>query len=340
MSTAIILDATIRAVRAAQAEHVPPAEAAHAALKELNRFISYPSLEIAEWDPHLEQHRPVHAESFPPALLDALNGEIFTSDLCWPSLHRDSTPKGWADTDAHVARGDSILYQDFVLPSGYREGIYVPLFHQGRYVGMVTGNTDAPRPPGTDEKAALHAVAPILGEYVFRSRTRRTSSSDRGTLLLDPSLNLLSFEPEQSAGAATSVQGALRQSWPDRGRITRFSVWPETDRSPLRVQVEQSRNDAGGYYVTWTRGAVPGGLSRRQTEVVTGIVEGLSNSIIGEKLFASPRTIAKHVENILMKLGVPNRSAVTRLAMTEGIYLLGHPALTREIDVPVPPVSF
>ena len=74
---------------------------------------------------------------------------------------------------------------------------------------------------------------------------------------------------------------------------------------------------------------MPAGLSRRQAEVVTGIVEGCSNTEIGERLFTSPRTISKHVEHILVKLGVPNRSSVTRMAMIDGLYLLGHPAFSR-----------
>lgn len=327
MKTATILDATIKAVRATQAEHIPPDEAAHTAITELNRFVQYPSLEIAEWDPKIGEHRPLHAESFPAGLLDALNGEVFLSDLCWPVLHQDSTPKGWADTDKFVDRNSCRLYQEFVLPSGYREGLYLPLFHQERYVGMVTGNTDAPKLPGPEEKEALHTVAPILGEYVFRTRARRISKSADGALLLNADLNLLSFEPEHSAEIAHMIRSTLLTSWPIRGRVSRFTIWPETIRVPIRVHVEKARNGIGGYYVSWSQAELPAGLSRRQAEVVTGIVEGMSNAEIGERLFTSPRTISKHVENILVKLGVANRSAVTRLAMIEGIYLLDKHAL-------------
>lgn len=327
MKTATILDATIKAVRAMQAEHVPPDEAARAAITELNRFVQYPSLEIAEWDPALGEHRPLHAESFPSGLLEALNGEVFLTDLCWPVLHQDSSPKGWADTDKFVDRSSCRLYQEFVLPSGYREGLYVPLFHQERYVGMVTGNTDAAALPGPEEKEALHTVAPILGEYVFRTRARRTSETADGAVLLDPSLTLLSFEPERSLRIAELIQRTLLLSWPSHGQVSRFALWPEDARSPIRVKVEEARNDRGGYYVSWAQSDFPPGLSRRQAEVVTGIVEGMSNAEIGERLFTSPRTVSKHVENILVKLGVANRSAVTRLAMIEGIYLLDNHAL-------------
>lgn len=90
---------------------------------------------------------------------------------------------------------------------------------------------------------------------------------------------------------------------------------------------EEARSDRGGYYVSWVESALPAALSKRQAEVVTGIVEGMSNTEIGERLFTSPRTVSKHVENILVKLGLPNRSAVTRQAIIEGIYLLDNPSL-------------
>ncbi|MBB1058532.1 response regulator transcription factor [Dietzia cercidiphylli] len=328
MKTATILDATVKAIRVTQADVVPVSTAAHEALTELNRFVGYPSLEIAEWDPTEGVHQPLHSERFPRKLLDALNGQVFLDDLCWPALHRDTRPKGWQDTDAFIDRGDSSLYQEFILPLGYREGIYLPLFHNERYVGMVTGNTDAALPPGEAEKAALTAVAPALGEFLFRTRERRARKEADGAFLLDADLHLASFEPEHSQVTAELIRTVLLRTWPTRGQVSRFAIWPDASGTPLRVRVERARRGAGGFYVSWRNGPMPAGLSRRQVEVVTGIVEGLPNTEIGERLFMSPRTVSKHVEHILVKLGVPNRSSVTRLAMIDGLYLLGHPALS------------
>lgn len=328
MKTTTILDATINAIRVTQADAVPALTAAREALTQLNRFVEYPSLELAEWDPAAGLHHPLHSERFPRKLLDALNGQVFIDDLCWPALHRDKRPKGWQDTDAFIDRADSSLYQEFILPLGYREGIYLPLFHGERYVGMVTGNTDANLPPGEEEKAALAAVAPALGEFLFRTRERRARREADGVLLLDADLHLTSFEPENSQETAELIRAVLVRTWPTRGQVTRFAIWPDGADEPVRVRVERARRGAGGYYVSWRKAPVPAGLSRRQVEVVTGIVEGLPNTEIGERLFMSPRTVSKHVEHILVKLGVANRSSVTRLAMIDGLYLLGHPAFT------------
>ncbi|GAB3052089.1 helix-turn-helix transcriptional regulator [Sediminivirga luteola] len=330
MKTKTIFDATVKTVSVLQGDSLPTSYAARAALTELNRFVSYPSLEIAEWDPEKGRHEPLHAESFPPRLLEALNGEVFLEDLCWPVLHQDKRPKGWADTDHAVDRRDSSLYQQFIVPLGYREGIYLPLFHHDRYVGMVTGNTDAPRPPGGEEKEALSALAPVLGEFLYRTRARRTTGDADGGILLDTRLEILSFEPEKSRPITEAICAVIRQTWPARGPVNRFALWPEDARLPLRVRVDRARHTDGGFYVSWRQTPLPSGLSRRQAEVVTGIVEGLNNNDIGARLFTSPRTVSKHIEHILLKLGVANRSAITRQAMIEGIYLLDHRLLGRD----------
>lgn len=55
------------------------------------------------------------------------------------------------------------------------------------------------------------------------------------------------------------------------------------------------------------------GLTRRETEVLHRLAEGSTNAAIGLELKLSPRTVEKHVEHILHKLGVKSRAAATRL---------------------------
>ncbi len=56
--------------------------------------------------------------------------------------------------------------------------------------------------------------------------------------------------------------------------------------------------------------APAGGLTPREQEVVTLLGAGLSNRDISTKLFISPATAARHVANILAKLGFSSRSQV------------------------------
>jgi RNA polymerase sigma factor (sigma-70 family) len=52
-------------------------------------------------------------------------------------------------------------------------------------------------------------------------------------------------------------------------------------------------------------------LSRREREVLRLVVQGLTNGEIGEALGVTEKTIEKHVSNLLQKLELPTRTALT-----------------------------
>jgi two-component system, NarL family, nitrate/nitrite response regulator NarL len=58
-------------------------------------------------------------------------------------------------------------------------------------------------------------------------------------------------------------------------------------------------------------------LTRREIEVLSLLVEGLSQSEIAEKLFISPKTVGKHIEHVLAKLGVHSRAQAVALAVRD-----------------------
>jgi DNA-binding NarL/FixJ family response regulator len=66
-------------------------------------------------------------------------------------------------------------------------------------------------------------------------------------------------------------------------------------------------------------GSAPGGLSRRECEVLTLVAEGRSNREIGEQLFISDRTVGRHLTNIYNKLGVTSRTQAARYAIERGM---------------------
>ena len=67
------------------------------------------------------------------------------------------------------------------------------------------------------------------------------------------------------------------------------------------------------------RAEAPGGLSRRECEVLTLVAEGRSNREIGERLFISDRTVGRHLTNIYNKIGVISRTQAARYAIERGI---------------------
>ncbi|MGH2617081.1 MAG: helix-turn-helix domain-containing protein, partial [Thermomicrobiales bacterium] len=63
----------------------------------------------------------------------------------------------------------------------------------------------------------------------------------------------------------------------------------------------------------------PHGLSERELEVLRLLAAGKSNREIGEALFISAATAARHVANIYNKLGVDTRAKATAFAHQQGI---------------------
>jgi DNA-binding NarL/FixJ family response regulator len=67
----------------------------------------------------------------------------------------------------------------------------------------------------------------------------------------------------------------------------------------------------------------PDGLSRRECEVLALVADGRSNREIGETLFISDRTVARHLTNIFHKIGVTSRTQAARYAIDHGLTATG-----------------
>ncbi len=59
----------------------------------------------------------------------------------------------------------------------------------------------------------------------------------------------------------------------------------------------------------------PGGLTRREMEVLRLVAQGLTDAQIAEALVISPRTVNAHLRSIYRKLGITSRIAATRYAL-------------------------
>lgn len=60
-------------------------------------------------------------------------------------------------------------------------------------------------------------------------------------------------------------------------------------------------------------------LTDREQEVLTYLAEGANNEEIANALFISPKTVARHRENIMRKLNLHSRADLVRYAIRKGI---------------------
>lgn len=89
----------------------------------------------------------------------------------------------------------------------------------------------------------------------------------------------------------------------------------ELDEAALyaRAQIEE---------VQHRRSAVkdrPGGLSRRELEVLHLVTDGLTTREIAARLFISAKTADRHIQNIYTKIGTSTRATATRWALDNGL---------------------
>jgi two-component system response regulator NreC len=61
------------------------------------------------------------------------------------------------------------------------------------------------------------------------------------------------------------------------------------------------------------------GLTPREQEVLIHLAEGLNNPDIGDLLGISPKTVARHRENIMRKLNLHSRTELVKYAIRKGI---------------------
>ena len=62
------------------------------------------------------------------------------------------------------------------------------------------------------------------------------------------------------------------------------------------------------------------GLSQRESEVLSLVVNGLSNRGIATKLVVGEETVKSHLRSIYRKLAVNDRTGAVATALREGIY--------------------
>ena len=130
--------------------------------------------------------------------------------------------------------------------------------------------------------------------------------------LLDSAAGLGQHAVERlwAEGAAMTPAEAVRMALGDEAR-GRASGWQADDETAAPQADSQSASQPVG--------AGPAGLlTARERDVVALLAAGLSNRAIASELFITPATAARHVANILAKLGFSSRSQVAAWVRSAG----------------------
>jgi predicted ATPase/class 3 adenylate cyclase/DNA-binding CsgD family transcriptional regulator len=149
---------------------------------------------------------------------------------------------------------------------------------------------------------------PVLFERLDRLEPAAVLSS---AMLREPSSVRHVPELAELADRLAARLGATRT-----GELTKVGADLDLDAAAryAREQIDLARRDPRP-----SGGLRPGSLSRREIDVLRLIAAGRTSGEIAGDLFISPRTAEHHVQNIYTKIGVSNRAAATRWAVTHHV---------------------
>jgi len=162
--------------------------------------------------------------------------------------------------------------------------------------------------------AALSAVASAHHEKSDGSGYHKRVRGDA----VDPAAALL---------AATEVYVGMTTERADRPAFSAEDAATELSRlascgvleprSIRAVLVAAGHGEPAGAPVR--RAKHPGGLSRREVDVLRLAAKGLTTRAIGERLFISPKTADHHIQHVYTKIGVSTRAAAALWAMQNAV---------------------
>lgn len=132
---------------------------------------------------------------------------------------------------------------------------------------------------------------------------------EAGVIVLATSLD---FDDLLSCVRAGAVGYVSSDIGPDSLRRTVFAVHSGEAAVPRSMQLELVRELQG------PRSAEPGGLTARETQVLSMLRRGRSTSAIANRLGISPVTVRRHISSTVHKAGVEDRETLARDASSPG----------------------
>jgi DNA-binding CsgD family transcriptional regulator len=310
----------------------PVVERAQRLLEALARWLPAGATWLALADPDSNVYAAVGSTGLERCVIDYLDRPAVADQIRRAGLNRSRSPVGLSELP--VAAADPPTWADCLIPTGFREGLGVPLFEPGGpYLGMLALLFFSGEPPSSAVRAALAALAPLIARGVSPMRSllataRLVQGATSGAVLLrngalHPLPGLQSHAVlDRHCPVVDVARDALMA-----GQVYRSFMWPVVEgvgavgHARMTVLAATDAPD----FVLGTLLLTPDGdckgLTSRELEVLGLLVDGRSNQQIARRLAVATRTVASHVEHILHKLDVPSRTLAAVQAEREGCYV-------------------
>lgn len=308
-------------------------EWATALLEVVRREVPFDGAFLAVADPPAHQYFSVTGLDLDAATLQFLSTPQFARDLEITGGDREVPPVSPSDLPFPAA--ELPTWADHLIPSGIHEGLGIGLFAAGgRHVGHLAVLFGSRQRPSAVDRRRLQRLAPALAQVVDPLRPLLAAAGlvrdavAGAVLLVDGGREALPGLPTGGLLAPSSLLLVAAGRRIREGAVCSSFLWPTgcsgSSADHVRVTVFRAPQDgppslAG--IVLLSPAPERRGLSPRELEVLGLLVEGWSNLQIAQRLVVTPRTVATHLEHILVKLEASCRTLAAVRAERDGLYV-------------------
>jgi DNA-binding CsgD family transcriptional regulator len=308
-------------------------ERGEALLEVLRGLVPFDAAFLAFADPLGSGYHSLATVDLDARSVDFLSGPQVARDIEATGTDRHRPPLG--PSDLPYPADELPTWAECLMPAGLREGLGVALFTaEGRHVGHLAVLSGNPQPPSPAARRRLAQLARVFAHGLdplrsVLSAARLVRGAVAGVVLrADGGSHVLPGLPEDALLAPRSPALAAARERVEDGHVYSSFLWPvggaHAPGGHVRVTVLAAPEDAPP---TLTAVAVLSpvaelhGLTPRELEVLGLLVEGCSNQEIARTLVVAPRTVAAHLEHILVKLQAPTRTLAAVRAERDGLYV-------------------
>jgi DNA-binding CsgD family transcriptional regulator len=302
-------------------------------LQTLRRLVPFDAAWLAVADPMSSRYTSVASTDLDHGTLEYLSGPQMAHDIEVAGTDRARPPL--SPSDLPYPATEIPTWAEWFIPTGFHEALGVALFDGGqRHVGHLTLLFSSKEPPSLVERRRLHQLTPLLarGSDPLRSlaaAARLVRGATAGAVLCrDSATRPLPGLDGDALLAEGSPVVTIARSCIDEGQVFASFLWPRGGRHAPDGHVRVTALAGPGEAPASVLGTVVlspvtdlRGLTPRELEVLGLLVDGCSNQQIARALVVAPRTVAAHLEHILVKLGAPTRTLAAVRAEREGLYV-------------------
>lgn len=323
---------TIMARIAASADPLP--DKARALLGALRPAVPFEAAWLGFADHRRSRYVPMACVDLHEDIAEFLAERAMTHDLSVAGIDLDN-PVVLSRADRPRPSRDAAAWSDCLARAGIHTSLSVGLFAEdGRHVGLLILLSRSTSPSSRATRRRLAALAPVVAMGIdpmpsLLVAARMVPGVTAGTVLredgliealpgLDGDLLLAVGSPIVSIARRRVDEGLLLSSflWPLGGafapqghaRVTVLATPEDVPEPLLGTALMSPAHDLHG-------------LTPRELEVLGLVVEGCSNQEIAQTLVVAPRTVAAHIEHLLVKLDAGTRTTAAVRAAREGLYV-------------------